>query len=53
MCKAVVESNALTGDNIVEGVNSGILYLMGIPYFLVIAAGFLWYKKYGKMEKPK
>ena len=53
MCKAVVESNALTNDNIVDGVNSGILYLMGIPYFLVIAMGVLWYKKYGKKELPE
>ena len=53
MCKAVVESNAQTSDNIVEGVNSAILYLMGVPYFLVVATGVLWYKKYGKKENPE
>ena len=48
MCKAVVESNAQTGDNIVQGVNNAILYLMGIPYFLVFGMGYLWYKKFYK-----
>ena len=51
MCKAVVESNAQTGDNIVEGVNSAILYLMGIPYFLIAVLGYMWYKKFGKNEE--
>ena len=51
MCKAVVESNAQTGDNIVEGVNSAILYLMGIPYALIAFLGFMWYKKFGKTEE--
>ena len=51
MCKAVVESNAQTGDNIVEGVNSAILYLMGIPYALIAVLGFMWYKNFGKAEE--
>ena len=51
MCKAVVESNAQTGDNIVEGLNSAILYLMGIPYALIAFLGFMWYKKFGKAEE--
>lgn len=41
MCKAVVES----GDNqMAEGVNSGIIYLMAFPYILVAIAGYLIYK---------
>ena len=51
MCKAVVESNAQSGDNIVEGVNNAILYLMGIPYFLVAVLGYMWYKKFGESEE--
>ncbi|MEQ8324739.1 MAG: hypothetical protein RIC15_10595 [Vicingaceae bacterium] len=50
MCKAVVESNAQTGDNVVQGVNNAILYLMGIPYFLVLVMGYVWYKKFWKAE---
>ena len=53
MCKAVVESNAQTGDNIVEGVNHAILYLMGVPYFLVFGLGYFWYKKFWKSDREE
>ncbi|MCF6214207.1 MAG: hypothetical protein L3J45_09305 [Flavobacteriaceae bacterium] len=47
MCKAVVES----GDNpMAEGINNGILYLMSMPYILVIAAMVLFYKRYLKKK---
>jgi len=51
MCKAVVESNAQSGDNVVEGVNNAILYLMGIPYFLIAFLGYMWYKKFGQTKE--
>lgn len=53
MCKAVVESSAQNGSDMVEGVNNGILYMMGVPYLLMLVIGFAWYKKYGpgKVEK--
>lgn len=44
MCKAVVESGA--DNELMEGVNSGILYMMGVPYILMFAVGFVWYRKY-------
>ena len=50
MCKAVVE----TGDKeLMEGVNNGILYMMGVPYLLMMVIGFAWYKhnKNSKEEK--
>lgn len=47
MCKAVVES----GDNaMAEGINNGILYLMAMPYILVIVAALLFYKYYLKKK---
>ena len=49
MCKAVVESNA--DAELVEGVNNGILYMMGFPYLLMFVIGFAWYKKYGKANQ--
>ena len=53
MCKAVVESNAQSGDSIVEGVNNAILYLMGIPYLLIAVVGIMWHKKFLKNETDK
>jgi hypothetical protein len=47
MCKAVVES----GDNsMAKGLNNGILYLMAMPYLLVVLGGFVFYKYYLKKK---
>ena len=48
MCKAVVESSAQTGNDMVEGINNGILYMMSVPYLLMAVIGFAWYKKFWK-----
>jgi len=45
MCRAVVESG---GKEIARGINSGILYLMAIPYILVAIGGFFIYKNIKK-----
>ncbi len=38
MCRAVVESEvASEGAAVSEGINTGILYLMGFPYLLMFA----------------
>ncbi len=52
MCRATVESNVGTGkrhnhepeSKVGLGLNTGILYLMVIPYLLIGTVGFLWYK---------
>ncbi len=49
MCRA-----ALSGDSNVkkaEAVNDGIVYLMVIPYLLVLIIGYLIYKMYTKKKK--
>lgn len=48
MCKAVVESGA--DNELMEGVNSGILYMMGAPYILMFVVGLAWYRKYYKSK---
>ena len=35
MCKAAPTSNLEGGGNIANGLNTGILYLMAIPYILI------------------
>jgi len=47
MCKAVVEGG---NENIAEGVNNGITYLMIFPYVLV---GFLCYFLYRHKKRIK
>lgn len=46
MCKAVVESDA----GLAKGVNDGILYLMTIPYILLIVIGYFVYNHYKKTK---
>ena len=45
MCRATVESNVEAQESTVgAGLNSGILYLMTIPYILIGTFGFIWYR---------
>ena len=55
MCRATVESNVGTGskepeNEVGSGLNTGILYLMVIPYVLIGTVGFLWYKSNKKKK---
>ena len=55
MCRATVESNVGTGSKEPEsevgsGLNTGILYLMVVPYILIGTVGFLWYKNNKKKK---
>jgi hypothetical protein len=36
MCKASAESSIENGGTIAKGVNNGIVYLMGVPYLLLL-----------------
>jgi len=45
MCKAVVE----TGNNpMAEGVNNGILYLMAMPYLILVVLSIVFFRYYLK-----
>lgn len=44
MCKAVAEDSA-SGGGIGRGLNSGIIYLMGIPYMLFAVLYFVFFRK--------
>lgn len=50
MCKAAVESEAENGGSIGAGLNSGILYLMSVPYIMAGAAAIWFYRKYKKNQ---
>lgn len=45
MCKANAESNFKSGGTIAKGLNTGILYLMAIPYLILGTLFFLFFKK--------
>lgn len=54
MCKAVLESNMQSGDEAVgKGINGGIMYIMFMPYILLLVAGYFTYKHYLKNNKAQ
>ena len=50
MCTATVETNAQSGSAKTRGLNNGILFLLGAPYFAVALGGYIWYKKYRRKD---
>ncbi len=46
MCKSQVEAARSERDDYdVAGLNKGILYMMTVPYILMGAVGFFWYRR--------
>jgi uncharacterized membrane protein YphA (DoxX/SURF4 family) len=48
MCSVNAEQSVKNGNTQGKGLNSGILYLLAIPYLLISGIGILWYVKYRK-----
>lgn len=46
MCAISAEQGTKNGNTQGKGINSGVIYLMVIPYILIAGLGVLWYKKY-------
>lgn len=45
MCRSTLENNFSNGDpGIGAGINTGILYLLVLPYLAVLTLGFFWFK---------
>jgi len=45
MCRSTLENNLSNGDpGIAAGINTGILYLLALPYLAAMVIGYLWFK---------
>lgn len=44
MCKGAAEANLRQGGGDPVGLNAGILYMLSVPYLLVGAIGFWWWR---------
>jgi hypothetical protein len=45
MCRSTLENNFSNGNpGIAAGINTGILYLLSMPYLAVAALGYFWYR---------
>lgn len=44
MCRIAAESNLENGGTAGQGLNTGILYMLMMPYLLIGLIGFVWYR---------
>jgi len=44
MCRMSAESNLEHGGTMGKGLNKGILYILSLPYLLVLTLGIVWFK---------
>ncbi|MBP6512689.1 MAG: hypothetical protein KA347_08470 [Bacteroidia bacterium] len=44
MCRRVAETNLESGEKKGRGLNTGILYLMSVPYLMGGVACYMWWK---------
>lgn len=52
MCRSTLENNYSNGNpGIAAGINTGILYLLSMPYLAVMILGYLWYKSSNDARK--
>jgi len=57
MCRTQLENNVSNGDvGIAAGINTGILYLLSLPYLAILVLGYVWYrnsrKNVSKLQGP-
>jgi hypothetical protein len=52
MCKMSAESNLRDGGTAGKGLNTGILYMLALPYLLLSLLGYLWYRNRKKYDTP-
>ena len=45
MCKTTAASDLEAGGTIGKGLNTGIFYLMSIPYIILMVGGYFFFKK--------
>ncbi|MEE1946036.1 hypothetical protein VRU48_13020 [Pedobacter sp. KR3-3] len=48
MCTINAEQGTKNGNNQTKGINDGVVYLLSIPYLLIVGVGLIWYKNYRK-----
>ncbi len=52
MCRSTLENNFSNGaPGIAAGINTGILYLLVMPYLAIMVIGYLWFKTSRNAQK--
>jgi len=50
MCRAAPGSNLGAGGKTAHKLNTGILYMLSLPYLLVMTLGYIWYRNNKKVK---
>jgi hypothetical protein len=53
MCKMSAESNLKNGGTTGRGLNTGILYMLALPYTLLGTFGYIWWKNNRRKEEDE
>lgn len=48
MCRATAETNLANGGTEGQGLNNGILYMLGMPYLIIGSIAFFWWRNRNK-----
>src|SRR5688572_20003405 len=51
MCKMSAESNLKNGGTAGRGLNTGILYMLALPYTLIGTFGYIWWRNNRRKEE--
>ena len=51
MCKTAIEEARKNGSHVGDTLNSGIMYLLALPYIVVSVFGVIWYKNHKASKK--
>ncbi len=51
MCRLSAETNLKNGGTEGKGLNTGILYMLAMPYLLVGTIGYIWWRNRKQLEE--
>lgn len=51
MCSLNAENGTKNGNTVGNGLNKGVLFLLGMPFLFGAGAGVLWYTKFKRKEE--
>lgn len=51
MCRLSAETNLKNGGTEGKGLNTGILYMLAMPYLLVGTIGYIWWRNRKQIEE--
>ncbi len=51
MCRMSAESNLANGGSEGKGLNKGILYMLAMPYLIIMTLGYIWFRNRKRLDQ--